>query len=92
MGKKVYKSDIDVLASNVYDLEQNRVYLQSVMEALDQAYKGIHDYCEGEYARELKLKLTKTRSAIKEQLQWCNKLKKAPSSIAARRLLCSSIY
>lgn len=77
MGKKVYRSDIDALASNVYDFQQNRVYLQSVLDALDQAYKGIHDYCEGYYARELKYKITKTRSAIKEQLQWCNKLKKA---------------
>lgn len=81
MGKKVYRSDIDVLESNVYNFEQSRVYLQSVMDGLDQAYKGIHDYCEGAYARELKLKLTKTRSAIKEQLQWCNKLKKASEKI-----------
>ena len=81
MGKKVYRSDIDVLASNVYNFEQNRVYLQSVIDGLDQAYKGIHDYCEGSYARELKLKLTKTRNAIKEQLEWCNKLKKASEKI-----------
>lgn len=92
MGKKVYKSDIDVLASNVYIFEQNRVYLQSVMDALDQAYKGIHDYCEGAYARELKYKLTITRNAIKEQLQWCNKLKKASEKIhTSYKNICDNV-
>lgn len=81
MGKKVYRSDIDVLESNIYNFEQSRVYLQSVMDGLDQAYKGIHDYCEGAYARELKYKITKTRSAVNEQLKWCNKLKKASEKI-----------
>lgn len=92
MGKKVYKSDIDVLASNVYIFEQNRVYLQSVIDALDQAYKGIHDYCEGAYARELKYKLTITRNAIKEQLQWCNKLKKASEKIhTSYKNICDNV-
>lgn len=81
MGKKVYSSDIDVIASNVYNFEQSRVYLQSVMDGLNQAYKDIHNSCEGAYARELKYKITKTRSAVKEQLQWCNKLKKASEKI-----------